>query len=131
MITTSGSDAVSLARPAVGKLPVVLDTKGRVRVSKEQRQVILAEYERSGEAMPAFARRSGLKYSTLAAWVARHRRAQRPARKAPLRLLEAVLPAPAPATLWVHLPGGARLELREGSPVALAAALVQALSNPC
>jgi hypothetical protein len=131
MITTSGSDAVSLALPAVAKLPVVLDAKGRVRVSKEQRQVILAEFERSGEAMPAFARRSGLKYSTLAAWVAHRRSSRRPARKTPLRLLEAVLPTPDSETLWLHLPGGARLELRQSSQVALAAALVQALNKAC
>ena len=132
MITTNGLDEVSVACPAaVGKLPVRLDTKGRVRVSREQRQVILAEFERSGASVPEFARRSGLKYSTLAAWLARHRRAQRPAQKTPLRLLEAVVPVAAPAALWLHLPGGARLELREGSPVALAVALVRALEKPC
>src|SRR6058998_420807 len=93
MIATSSSDVAPAVAP---KLPVRLDTKGRVRVSKAQRQVILAEFERSGETLPRFAQRTGLKYSTFAAWVARHSRAQRPARKAPLRLVEAVLP-PAPA----------------------------------
>src|SRR6188472_922023 len=104
MITTSGSDVAAAPTAALPKLPVRVDTKGRVRVSKAQRQLILAEFERSGETLPRFAQRAGLKYSTFAAWVARARRAKRPTRKAPLRLLEAVLP-PAPATpvLWVHL----------------------------
>src|SRR6058998_1648396 len=129
MIATSSSDVAPAVAP---KLPVCLDSKGRVRVSKAQRQVILAEFERSGETLLRFAQRTGLKYSTFAAWVARHRRAQRPARKAPLRLVEAVLPpAPATAALWVHLPGGARLELCETHQVGLVAALVHALEQPC
>ena len=44
------------------KLPVTLDTKGRVRTSKEQRRLILAEFERSGVSATQFARRTGLKY---------------------------------------------------------------------
>ena len=48
MISTSGSDCSTVAPTAVApKLPVTLDTKGRVRTSKEQRRVILAEFERS------------------------------------------------------------------------------------
>jgi hypothetical protein len=38
------------------KLPVTMDTKGRVRTSKEQRRVILAEFERSGVSASRFAR---------------------------------------------------------------------------
>lgn len=132
MIATSGSDVAAPTPGVVPKLPVRLDTKGRVRVSKAQRQVILGEFERSGETVPQFARRAGLKYSTFVAWVARSRRARRRARKTPLRLVEAVLPpAPAPAAVWVQLPGGARLEIQAASQVPLAAALVHALAKPC
>jgi hypothetical protein len=53
------------------KLPVTLDTSGRVRTSKEQRRVILAQFESSEMSATQFAQRTGLKYSAFAAWVAR------------------------------------------------------------
>lgn len=114
------------------RLPVNLDTKGRVRTSQEQRRVILAEFERSGVSAVQFARRTGLKYSTFAAWVHRYRRTKRPKRRSPLRLLEAVVgPAACLPALQVQLPGGARLEIREAGQIPLAAALVRALEQPC
>ena len=133
MITTSRSDVSPAVTPAaIPKLPVTLDTKGRVRVTKEQRRAILAEFARSGLSAAQFARQTGLKYSTFAVWVQRYRRPKRSARKAPLRLLEAVVaPAPAMAALLVQLPGGARVELRAASQVPLVAALVRALEKPC
>jgi hypothetical protein len=42
-----------------------LDTRGRVRTSREQRLLLLAEFARSGLSAAAFARRTGLKYSNL------------------------------------------------------------------
>jgi hypothetical protein len=88
MITPSSSDSVSTqAAASVTKLPVTLDTQGRVRTSREQRRLILAEFERSGMSAAQFARRTGLKYSTFAAWLQRYRRTNRSARKAPVRLL--------------------------------------------
>ena len=133
MITPSSSDSVpAVASCPVAKMPVTLDTKGRVRTTREQRRVILAEFERSGLSAAQFARRTGLKYSTFALWVQRCRRSKRPARKTPLRLLEAVLTTATPATvLTVLLPGGARLEIREAGQTPLAAALVHALAKPC
>jgi transposase-like protein len=114
------------------KLPVTLDTKGRVRTSREQRRVILAKFEHSGLSAVQFARQTGLKYSTFAAWVHRHRRTKRPGRRSPMRLLEAVVaPAPLITALRVELPGGARLEIREAGQIPLAAALVRALEQPC
>ena len=133
MITPSSSDSVpALTSTSAVKLPVTVDTRGRVRTSKEQRRVILGEFERSGMSAAEFARRTGLKYSTFAFWVQRYRRTKRPAGKAPMRLLEAVLTPATPATvLTVLLPGGARLEVREAGQVPLAAALVHALAKPC
>ena len=113
-------------------MPVTLDTKGRVRTTREQRRVILAEFERSGVSATQFAQRTGVKYSTFAAWVLRYRRTKRPGPKSPLRLLEAVVaPTPLILPLQVQLPGGARLEVREASQVPLVAALVRALEKPC
>jgi transposase-like protein len=133
MISTIGSDCSSVTPAGVmPKLPVTMDTKGRVRTSKEQRRVILAEFERSGMSAAQFAQRSGMKYSTFAAWVQRYGRTKRPSLKPPVRLLEAVVTqAPLLTALQVQLPGGARLEIREVSQVALVAALVRALEKPC
>src|SRR5215471_8847763 len=95
MITTSGSDSSCVPPTAVvPKLPATLDTKGRLRTSKEQRRLILSEFEGSGVSAAQFAKRTGLKYSTFAAWVHRYR-SKRPRLKPRLRLLEAVVgPAP-------------------------------------
>lgn len=133
MITPGSFDPVpAVASSSAAKLPVTVDTRGRVRTTQEQRRVILAEFERSGMSAAQFARRTGLKYSTFAVWVQRCRRTKRPVRNAPVRLLEAVLTTPTPATvLTVLLPGGARLEVCEAGQVPLAAALVHALAKPC
>lgn len=133
MISTIGSDSSAEGLSAVTpKLPVTMDTKGRVRTSKEQRRVILAEFERSGVSATQFAQRTGLKYSTFAAWLQRYRRTKRPGPKSPMRLLEAVVAsAPLTSPLQVQLPGGARLEVREASQVPLVAALVRSLEKPC
>jgi transposase-like protein len=133
MITPSSSDSVpALASTSSAKLAVTVDTQGRVRTTREQRRLILAEFERSGMSAAQFARRTGLKYSTFAYWLQRYRRTKRPARMAPVRLLEAVLsPATSATPLTVLLPGGARLEVREAGQVSLAASLVHALEKSC
>ena len=136
MITTSGSDNSSVSPAAVlPQVPVVADTKGRLRVSKVQRRDILAALARSGESLPRFARRTGLKYSTLANWVQRSRRSKPSGREPRLRLLEAVVEssqvAEAGTALVLQLPGGMRLEVTDERQVALAAILVRALTQPC
>jgi transposase-like protein len=133
MTTPSSSDSVpALVSASTGKLPVTVDSQGRVRTSREQRRVILAEFERSGMSATQFAQRTGLKYSTLAGWVQRYRRTKRPAQRSPVRLLEAVVASvPSASAVQVQLPGGARLEIREASQVPLAAALVHALEKSC
>jgi transposase-like protein len=111
-----------------------MDTRGRVRTSLEQRRLILAEFERSGLSAVQFAKRAGLKHSTLAAWVLRERRSKTTSPAPPLRLLEAVVgPAPggASSSLLVQLPGGARLEVNNTQQAALAAELVRSLAKPC
>ena len=125
--------SVATLTPAAAKLPVTLDTKGRVRTSREQRRLILDEFERSGVSAVEFARRAGLKYSTLAAWRHRHRRSKRSGPVRPVRLLEAVWPAaslPVSETLPVFLPGGARLELSGTAQLPLAVALLRELVKP-
>lgn len=133
MITANGTDSssavISAAEP---KLPVTVDTKGRVRTSREQRRLILAEFERSGVSAVQFAQRTGLKYSTLAGWVSRYGRAKGRDRIGPVRLVEAVVaPSSSAAALQVQLPGGAQLEIHNASQVGLVAALVRALEKSC
>jgi transposase-like protein len=111
-----------------------MDTKGRVRTSVEQRRLILAEFERSGVSAVQFAKRAGLKYSTLAAWVLRERRSKTLHPAPSVRLLEAVVdPAQGKtsSSLVLQLPGGARVEIQNGRQAALAAELVRFLANPC
>jgi lambda repressor-like predicted transcriptional regulator len=75
MTSTSSPDATAAASShQIQTVPVTVDTKGRVRASKEQRRVILAEFERSGVSAARFAKQTGLKYSTLAGWLQRYRR---------------------------------------------------------
>ena len=135
MITANGSDNSSVTPGAVlPKLPVRADTKGRLWVSKAQRRDILAALVRSGESLPQFARRTGLKYSTLARWV-QSSRPKQSGRRPRLRLLEAVVessPVAATGTLLVlQLPCGVRVEVADEKQVALAAVLVQELSKLC
>jgi transposase-like protein len=118
-------------------VPVTVDSKGRVRVSKEQRQLILAEFERSGVSAVQFAKRIGLKYSTLAGWLQRYRRKKPPGKARPVRLLEAVVePAPAggpvPASsVILRLPDGTQAELSDVKQIPVVAALLRALAQPC
>jgi hypothetical protein len=94
----------------------------------------LEEFERSGESAAGFAKRTGLKYSTLAGWLARYRRPKLVRRAQPLRLLEAVMdPAQSAVagTLVLQLPGGVRMEVADETQAALAAMMVRALARPC
>jgi transposase-like protein len=108
-----------------------------VRASKEQRRLILAEFERSGVSGAQFAKRTGLKYSTLAGWRQRYRRTKPPSRAQPMRLLEAVVepaqPGAAPSAAWMVLclPGGSRVEIADAKQIPLVAALVRELAKPC
>jgi transposase-like protein len=136
MITASGSDN-SAAAPTVvlPKVPATTDTKGRLRVSKGQRRDILAALARSGESLPRFARRTGIKYSTLANWVQRSRRSKHSGRPPRLQLLEAVIESAqvvaAGSPLVLQLPGGMHLAVADEKQAVLAAILVRALTKPC
>lgn len=135
-MTTSSNPGFSAAVgvPLIPNVPVTVDTKGRVRATREQRRAILAEFERRGLSAARFAKLTGLKYSTFSAWLRRYHRPKSPGRVRPVRLLEAVVePSSSSATtpLLVHLPGGARLEIRDGKQAVLGAALVRALEKPC
>ncbi len=105
-----------------------LDTRGRVRTGRERREMLLAEFDRSGVSGARFARMAGINYQTFCGWLHVRRRAAtgKPASKGPkpVKWLEAAattaaLPAQA-EPLRVQLPGGAWMDL--GSPAQLRAA---------
>jgi hypothetical protein len=128
-----------------------LDARGRVLISRERREALLEEYERSGMSGPQFARLVGIKYGTFSAWVWKRRQAARRQRQQmsepsaaisggaqSVKLIEAVLGEAAganhangercggtvPGALRVDLPGGCRLWLESPVHLAMAAELV-------
>jgi transposase-like protein len=136
MTSTSSSDSsAAVASPQIQNVPVTLDSKGRVRASKEQRRLILAEFERSGVSAAQFAKGTGLKYSTLAGWLQRYRRAKPPGRARSVRLLEALVEQAhgggQSSLATLQFPGGARMEIHNVQQAALAADLLRALARPC
>jgi len=50
------------------------DVLGRVQTSRERREVVLDEYERSGLSGPKFAEVMGIKYATFATWLQKRRK---------------------------------------------------------
>lgn len=122
------------------------DAVGRVSYSEQQREALLAEFERSGLKGTQFALAAGVKYQTFAHWVQQRRHARDDYRGkvggGGLRLVEAVLETPAPnpsasasrteaALLEVVLPGGAKMLVASTAQVELAAQLIQALRASC
>ena len=135
MISTDCVESTSLEpAPAEGEL-VTTDSKGRLRVSREQRKAGLARFEQSGMSGAKFAAVAGIKYSTFAGWVQRYRRTKSKAALRRLRLLEAVVnPSHAPErtsehVLVVHLPGQVRIELSSVAQVPLVTQLIRGLQG--
>jgi transposase-like protein len=120
------------------------DSKGRVRVSRERREELLDEFEKSGLSGAQFARTVGLKYQTFAYW--RLQRQKRglvvagqplPKKAGAVEWLETVIDkaqasvSPGSA-LMVRLPSGAAIELAHVSQASVAAALLRAWEKaPC
>jgi hypothetical protein len=123
------------------------DALGWVVMSREQREALLDEFERSGLKGAQFARTAGICYPTFAAWVQRRRhergdyQGRLNARAKPvtpsLRLIEAVAGGsdrhkPVDETgLEIELPGGARLVLRNAQQAPLVAQLLKAITTSC
>lgn len=117
------------------------DSRGRVRTPAERREELVSEFERSGLSATKFSALVGVRYQTFATWVqqrrGRRRGVGRPRGSKSVRLVEAVADVapnvPPEGVLRLLLPGGAIVELRERSQVALAAQLLKALGSgtPC
>lgn len=116
------------------------DTRGHMRTPVARREVLLAEFDRSGLSGKQFARLSGINYSTFQYWLqCRKGRSSVPKEptarpEQPAAWLEAVVQQAVPTGtvgLMLHLPGGVRAEISGPLQIQLAVALVRALEKPC
>jgi hypothetical protein len=117
------------------------DARGHVLVSRERREALLEEYDRSGMSGVKFAQYVGIKYSTLASWLQKRRR-RRDREKMLLEAstdteagksnggwIEAVLengsqPGVPAGGLRIHFAGGAYCQISSAGEAALAAELL-------
>jgi transposase len=130
-----------LATEAASASLLKTDKLGRLRRSRQQREWILDEFERSGLAGPKFAALCGVKYQTLATWLQRRKGRPRASAKgrtkdkaaAQVRWLEGSIQSSVASCegLALQLPGGVRAHLSHPDHIAWAAALVRALDKPC
>ena len=117
------------------------DERGRVRVSRERREVLLAEFEQSGMSGARFARLAGLNYQTFIGWVRRRKsggdeQSQRSeVRPGAVQFLEAVVNSKGGSGvaiaggLEVELPGGSRLRIDAPGQLPLAAELISLVAQ--
>src|SRR5215208_3286232 len=119
------------------------DGRGRVRVSRERREAVLDEFERSGMNATRFARLAGVNYQTFAGWVRRRRLSRAEGdgslarapltRGATVRLFEAVLgdgrSSLEVGALMVELPGGSRVVIESPTQLAMVAELVRLVAQ--
>lgn len=111
-----------------------VDRKGRVRVSRERRAALLAEYDRGGMSAAAFAGWAGVKYPTFAWWLQERRRGEEKSGKvevATVQWVEAEVGADQPreagGRLRIELGCGARMEVMDRAGAALAAEVLRQL----
>src|SRR5512132_3035491 len=122
--------------PAAGFSDDILiktDVLGRMKRTREQRERILEEYERSGLSGPKFAALCGVKYQTFAFWLQRRKRERnaypnRPSKAGTATKVQWIEAQMQPGGgqcsgtgLIVHLPGGARAEIANPQHIQLAA----------
>jgi hypothetical protein len=117
------------------------DAQGRVLVSRERREALLEEYDRSGMSAVKFAQYVGIKYSTLAYWLQsrrRHRQREKLLVKAGADTepgkshggwIEAVVenasgPRVPAGALRIYFAGGAYCQISSAGEAALAAELL-------
>ena len=112
-----------------------MDTKGRVRVSLERREMLLREFDGCGLSAAAFARHVGVKYQTFIYWLKRRRESGAPPNELQPRVaaawVEASVEAPRAGSaeaLRLELPGGAHAVIASERQAQVAAELLRALA---
>ena len=98
--------------------------QGRRFISAERRRELVAAFGESGLTRTEFARREGIKYTTLCNWVQREDKVSAPAKPATVRFAEMTLPASTSHGLEVRLADGTTVR---GERLEELVALVQAL----
>ena len=136
----------AMTKPESSSEILPVDCRGRVRVSAQRRRELLDQFEQSKLSGQKFAKLTGLKYSTFAAWVSKRRKErdamspalQAPCKSASVEWLETVITETqnavplAGSTLVVRLPSGAAIELANAAQAGVAAALLRAWEKaPC
>ena len=113
---------------------LAMDTKGRVRVSVERREMLLREFDVCGLSAAAFARHVGVKYQTFIYWVKRRRESGAPPSELQPRVaaawVEASVNSPRASSgeaLRLELPGGAHAMIASERQAQVAAELLRAL----
>jgi hypothetical protein len=113
------------------------DTRGRMRVTGERREALLAEFDRSAMTGRKFAAWAGIRYSTFSNWLRARRKLPSPSAPGP-RWLEAVVNGSADrkaevksktGVLVVEAAGGVRIEIADEAQVKLAAQLLRELGR--
>lgn len=94
------------------------DAKGRRILPEREWMRVLDEYDRSGMTQKAFARREGINFHTLVAWLGRRRKAVTGDDNKPVRFEELELRRGSPSQLEIHLADG--VVLKGSSPEGLA-----------
>ena len=121
------------------------DKMGRVQTSRERREALLDEFEKSGMTRSTFASHVGVKERTLGEWLYQRRRTtsgkkkavetDKPAKPLPVtqsvRWVEAVVQGGSVGTaLSMLLPSGVRMEVSDSHGVALAVEVLKQLQSP-
>lgn len=108
------------------------DRTGRTRYTRQYKQEVLAAYEASSLSAPQFAAQCGIKYPTLASWLAAGKRDYRSAiaTNRPTFLLAEVAASPeaASAALEVLLPCGAIVRVPSRDHLSLLVELLRQLA---
>lgn len=113
---------------------------GHILTSRQRRQELLEEFDKSGLSAPKFAQLAGIKYPTFMTWLHQRRRKQSvasspvspPVQNSTGLWLETVIekaqatPPVNSSALMVRFPSGAALEISVPTQAALAAALLRA-----
>jgi transposase-like protein len=106
------------------------DQTGRTRYTPEYKREVLDAFESSSLSAPAFARQCGIKYPTLAAWIAARKRSDPSAPRGDTRafLVAEVASSDGGSALEVQLPSGAIVRASDTEQIRLLAALLRHLA---
>lgn len=106
------------------------DQTGRTRYTSEYKREVIAAFESSSLSAPAFARQCGIKYPTLAAWIAGRKRDDQtsPRGNTPAFLVAEVASSIHGSALEVQLSCGAVVRASDTEQIRLLAALLRHLA---